>query len=126
MSEENIELTPIEQSRAETGRRYFAVQPDVYLSLMAGVDQLRNFPRGIGTPAPTLTGLTPIDRLETANDGSGFVLLSLEVKRFTTADDPMIAQPISLGLLVELTKSEYMALRPVEDLEEEIEEEFPV
>ncbi len=113
-------LTPIEQSRAETGRRYFAVHSDVYLSLMEGVNQLRSFPRGVGTPAATLTGLTPIDRLETANDGSGFVLLSLEVSRFTVADDPMIAQPISLGLLVELTKSEFMALRPIEEEEGEL------
>ncbi len=122
MPEENIELTPIEQSRADTGRRYFAVHPNVYLGLAAGVNQTRNFPEGMGTPAMTLTGLTPIERLKTANDGSGFVLLSLEVMRFTTADDGMIAEPVAMGLLVEKTKDEFMSLQPVEEEEEEVED----
>lgn len=118
-------LTPLEQSRADTGRRYFAVHPNVYLGLAEGVNQTRNFPEGMGTPAMTLTGLTPIERLKTANDGSGFVLLSLEVMRFTTADDGMIAEPVAMGLLVEKTKEEFMALQPIEeDLDDLMEEDL--
>ncbi len=79
----------------------------------------------MGTPAMTLTGLTPIERLKTANDSSGFVLLSLEVMRFTTADDDMIAEPVAMGLLVEKTKEEFMALQPIEeDLDDLMEEDL--
>ena len=67
MEEENIELTPIEQSRADTGRRYFAVEPDTYLAMSQGVDQIRNYPKGINTITQTMTGLIPIEKLETAN-----------------------------------------------------------
>ena len=120
MSEENIELTPIEQSRAETGRRYFAVEPDVYLEMSQGVNQIRNYPKGINTIAQTLTGLIPIEKLETANDDSGFVLTSLEVSRFTETDEAMMADPISLGLIVEMTKAEFDTLKPlpIEEVEE--------
>ena len=126
MSEENIELTPIEQSRAETGRRYFAVQPDVYREMCQGVDQIRNYPKGVNTIAQTLTGLIPIEKLEIANDDSGFVLTSLEVSRFTKADEAMMANPIALGSIVEMTKAEFDTLRPlpIEEIEEEIDEEI--
>jgi hypothetical protein len=131
MPEENIELTPIEQSRAETGRRYFAVEPDTYIAMSQGVNQIRNYPKGINTIAQTLTGLIPIEKLETANDDSGFVLTSLEVSRFTEADEAMMADPIALGLIIEMTKTEFDALKPlpIEEMEEmewvdEIEEDI--
>ena len=131
MEEENIELTPIEQSRADTGRRYFAVEPDTYLAMSQGVDQIRNYPKGINTIAQTMTGLIPIEKLETANDDSGFVMTSLEVSRFTEADEAMMANPIALGLIIEMTKAEFDALKPlpIEEMEEmewvdEIEEDI--
>jgi len=131
MPEENIELTPIEQSRAETGRRYFAVEPDTYIAMSQGVNQIRNYPKGINTIAQTLTGLIPIEKLETANDDSSFVLTSLEVSRFTEADEAMMADPIALGLIIEMTKTEFDALKPlpIEEMEEmewvdEIEEDI--
>ena len=120
MSEENIELTPIEQSRAETGRRYFAGNPQVYLLMANEVNRTRNYPLGIGSRATTLEGLMPIERLEVANDGSGYVLLSLEASRLSAEDDVMLSQPIQAGLIIEMTKAEFMALRPVEEEEDEL------
>jgi hypothetical protein len=115
-------LTPVEKSRADTGRRYFAVEPDTYIAMSQGVDQIRNYPKGINTIAQTLTGLIPIEKLETANDDSGFVLTSLEVSRFTEADEAMMADPIALGLIIEMTKTEFDALKPlpIEEIEEDI------
>jgi len=118
-------LTPIEQSRAETGRRYFSGSPQVYLLMANEVNRTRNYPLGIGSRATTLEGLMPIERLEVANDGSGYVLLSLEAARLNEGDDVMLSQPIQAGLIVEMTKDEFMALRPV-PVEEEEDEFLPL
>lgn len=105
-------LTPIEQSRAATGRRHYRVDPATYSQLAAGVDQLRGYPRGVGTKAQTLRGLSLIANLQVANDGSGHVLVSLELWRFTTADDEMMAPAIEAGLVTELTQDEFNVLKP--------------
>ena len=109
-------LTPIEQSVAATGRRCFTVEPNVYDQMAAGVDQLRGYPWGEGTKAVTLHGLPLREQLPIANDDSGFVLVNLEKWRFTDADEEMMQPAIDAGLIVEITHSEWLSLKPAEDV----------
>jgi len=106
--DEEQPLTEIEQSRADTGFRYYVVQPDVYTALAAGVDQARGYPNKQGT---TLTGLPPVEQLADATDGSG-KLIAIDCWRFTAADDQMLAGPIASGTVTELTHLEFINLKP--------------
>ena len=54
--EDQEPLTEIEQSRADTGFRYYVVQPEVYTGLTNAVDADRGYPNKQGT---TLRGLLP-------------------------------------------------------------------
>lgn len=112
--DEEQPLTPIEQSRADTGFRYYVVQPDIYTALAADVDKSRGYPRGVGTRAVTLRGLPPFDKLKLANDESGRGLIAIDNWRFIPADDELIAPAIAAGLIEELTLEQYQTLRPEE------------
>jgi hypothetical protein len=103
--EEEQPLTEIEQSRADTGFRYYVVQPDIYTALVAGVDQTRGYPNKQGT---TLTGLPPVEQLADATDGSG-KLIAIDCWRFTEADDQMLEGTPGVQ---ELTHLEFLAIKP--------------
>jgi hypothetical protein len=106
--DEEQPLTEIEQSRADTGFRYYVVQPDVYTALVAGVDQTRGYPNKQGT---TLTGLPPVEQLADATDGSG-KLIAIDCWRFTEADDQMLEGPINAGSVEELTHQTFLSIKP--------------
>ena len=106
--DEEQPLTEIEQSRADTGFRYYVCQPDVYTALAAGVDQSRGYPNKQQT---TLTGLPPVEQLADATDGSG-KLIAIDCWRFTEADDQMLEGPLANSSIIEVTKLEYSALKP--------------
>jgi hypothetical protein len=99
-------LTDIEQSRADTGFRYYVVQPNIYTALVAGVDQSRGYP----TPN-TLTGLPPVENLAEATDGSG-KLIAIDCWRFTEADDQMLEGPLNAGTVEELTEPTFLSIKP--------------
>ena len=103
--DEEQPLTEIEQSRADTGFRYYVVQPDVYTALAAGVDQSRGYPNKQKT---TLTGLPPVDSLAEATDGSGR-LIAIDCWRFTANDDAMLEGTPGVQ---ELTQLEFLAIKP--------------
>ena len=109
--DEEQPLTPIEQSRADTGFRHYVVQPDTYTTLAAKVDQSRGYPNKQGT---TLTGLPSVEQLADATDGSG-KLIAIDCWRFTEADDQMLEEPLNDGSVEELTAEEWAALLPVEE-----------
>src|SRR5210317_357131 len=73
MDELEQPLTEIEQSRADTGFRYYVVQPDVYTGLVAAVDADRQYPNKQGT---TMTGLPPVESLAKLRMAVGDSLLS--------------------------------------------------
>ena len=106
--DEEQPLTEIEQSRADTGFRYYVCQPDVYTALAAGVDQSRGYPNKQGT---TLTGLPPVEQLSDATDGSG-KLIAIDCWRFTEADDQMLEGPLEAGSIEELTDQTFLSLKP--------------
>ena len=105
MDEQQEPLTEIEQSRADTGFRYYVVQPDVYTGLVAAVDSDRGYPNKQRT---TLTGLPPVDSLAQATDDSG-KLIAIDCWRFKANDDLMLEGTDGVE---ELTQLEFLALKP--------------
>jgi hypothetical protein len=105
MDEQQEPLTDIEQSRADTGFRYYVVQPDVYTGLVSAVDADRGYPNKQGT---TLTGLPPVANLAEATDDSGR-LIAIDCWRFTENDDLMLEETNGVE---ELTQLEFLALKP--------------
>ena len=106
MDEQQEPLTDIEQSRADTGFRYYVVQPDeLYTGLVAAVDADRGYPNKQGT---TLTGLPPVANLAEATDGSG-KLIAIDCWRFKPNDDLMLEGTDGVQ---ELTQLEFLALKP--------------
>lgn len=106
--DEEQPLTEIEQSRADTGFRYYVVQPAVYAALSAGVDQSRGYPNKQQT---TLTGLPPVEQLADATDGSG-KLIAIDCWRFTATDDQMMEGPIEAGTVEEVTEQTFLSIKP--------------
>jgi len=99
-------LTDIEQSRADTGFRYYVVQPDeLYTGLVAAVDADRGYPNKQGT---TLTGLPPVANLAEATDASG-KLIAIDCWRFTANDDAMLEGTDGVQ---ELTQLEFLSIKP--------------
>jgi len=98
-------LTEINQSRADTGFRYYVVQPDVYTGLVSAVDADRGYPNKQGT---TLTGLPPVDSLAQATDDSGN-LIAIDCWRFTEKDDLMLEGTEGVQ---ELTQLEFLSIKP--------------
>jgi hypothetical protein len=105
MDEQQEPLTDIEQSRADTGFRYYVVQPDVYTGLVSAVDADRGYPNKQRT---TLTGLPPVDSLAQATDDSG-KLIAIDCWRFKPNDDLMLEGTDGVE---ELTQLEFLALKP--------------
>ena len=104
MDENQEPLTDIEQSRADTGFRYYVVQPDeLYTGLVAAVDADRGYPN-----PNTFTGLPPVETLAEATDGSGR-LIAIDCWRFTANDDAMLD---GVDGVQELTQLEFLAIKP--------------
>ena len=103
--EDQEPLTEIEQSRADTGFRYYVVQPDVYTGLVSAVDADRGYPNKQGT---TLTGLPPVANLADATDGSGR-LIAIDCWRFTSTDDAMLKAATGVQ---ELTQLDFLSIKP--------------
>ena len=102
--DEEQPLTDIEQSRADTGFRYYVVQPDeLYTGLVAAVDADRGYPN-----PNTFTGLPPVESLAEATDGSGR-LIAIDCWRFTANDDALLD---GVDGVHELTQLEFLAIKP--------------
>ena len=103
MDELDQPLTDIEQSRADTGFRYYVCDPETYTALAAAVDASRGYPK-----QHTKRGLPPVEELPDATDGSG-KLIAIDCWRFTVYDDAMLEGAAGVQ---ELTQLEYLAIKP--------------
>ena len=103
--EDQEPLTELEQSRADTGFRYYIVQPEVYTGLTNAVDADRGYPNKQGT---TLRGLPPVENLAEATDGSGR-LIAIDCWRFTANDDALLDGADGVQ---EVTQTEFLLLKP--------------
>lgn len=107
-------LTPLEQSAATTGRRYFAAPVPVYDALCSQIDQARGYPQGTGTAAITDRGLP--NAVDLPTDPSGRVLISVETWRITALDSVMLVGAITAGHITELLATEFRSLQPTGQL----------
>lgn len=105
LSEIQEPLTPIEESRAKTGFRFYSCDVGVYDQLSKAVDESRNYPRG-----GTQRGLPESSFLQMATDGSGKLLIAIDCWRFTPEDDAMI-EAAGEGVK-ELTQTDFNLIRP--------------
>lgn len=115
MSDTEPDLTPLQLSMAATGRRYWRAVPAVYDAMRTPIDAARGFPVGSGTRASTIHSLPARDGDSpplVANDSSGHVIISLEVRRVTPADAELLATAPA-GTIKELTAEEFEALKPI-------------
>lgn len=104
--EDEEPLTEIEQSRADSGFRFYVVKPDeLYTQLVSNVDVDRGFPNKAKT---TLTSLPPVESLAQATDGSGR-LIAIDCWRFTANDDALLD---GVDGVQELTQLEFLAIKP--------------
>ena len=107
ISEIQEPLTPIQESQAATGFRFFACDVLVYDQLSQKVDESRGYPNNQGT---TLRGLPESQFLQMATDGSGNLLIAIDSWRFTPEDDAMI-EAAGDGIK-ELTQTQFNLIRP--------------
>lgn len=107
ISEIQKPLTPIQESQARTGFRFFACDVLVYDQLSQKVDESRGYPNNQGT---TLRGLPESQFLQIATDGSGNLLIAIDCWRFTPEDDAMIEA--AGDAIKELTQTEFNLIRP--------------
>lgn len=118
-AEVDRELTPIKESRAATGRRHLEMTPDAYDALAAKLNADHGNPREVGRPWQTLHQIPPRAKATLSADKTK-VLLSLResaVKKIErTALD---AVEVKEGT-TERTKTEFEALKPVEEISEPI------
>ena len=107
VSEIQEPLTPIQESQARTGFRFFSCDVLVFDQLSKKVDESRNYPNRQGT---TLRGLPESRFLQMATDGSGNLLIAIDCWRFTPEDDAMI-EAAGDGIK-ELTQTDFNLIRP--------------
>ena len=105
--DEEITLTELEQSRADTGFRYYVCEVNAYNAVAAHVDASRGYPNAQGT---TLRGLPLVDELSDATDGSG-KLIAVNTHHFNTEDDVMLQALMGSGV-DELTQLEFLSVQP--------------
>ena len=106
MDELDTPLTPIEESRAATGFRYYKFDPAVYGFICTAVDESRGYPKRY-----THRALPLAEALPDATDGSG-KLIAVDCWRFNAGDDELLSGPIAAGTVTEITKEAYDALKP--------------
>lgn len=102
------ELTPIQQSITETGRRFFRLNEDTYVILCAEIDERRGFPSPTGDTIRSLALPEEATRVHEGDD----ILVSVETWRILPEDEEMLAPALEIGQVIELTYSEYNDLLP--------------
>lgn len=100
-------LTPLEQSAAVTGCRFFRAPVAVYDAMRQQIDADHDFPAGVGTTAPTITALPSSANLP--KFGSD-VLLVVGSYRIGPEENAMISSAIQAGQVSELTGQEFESL----------------
>lgn len=107
MSEEETPLTPIEESRARTGKRFFKAPEPVYAAMTAQIDEARGYPHAV-----TQRALPTVEDSIHATDGD--CLVGVDISRMSETETAMVAGAIDAGQVVEITAAEYFNLQPEE------------
>lgn len=100
------ELTALEISRANTGRRFYIVDAATYVSLVAVMDSSRGYPDEITTSV-----MPPVDELPDALDGSG-KLVGVSTFSVGASEEALLDTAIAAGTLEEIEEVDFLALLP--------------
>ena len=98
--------TPLEISRANTGRRFYIVDASAYTQLVAAINVNRGFPN-----ANTISALSPVEELVDATDGSG-KLFSISTFGISPSDESVLQEKIESGSLQEVEEGVFLSLLP--------------
>lgn len=101
---EDTPPTPLEESLATTGRRFWKMRTVNYTAFGAALNAGRGFPNANGD---TVRALHAAASMPVATDASGHVLVNLAA-HFVAGDEPLENNPH----VTELTGAEYAALLP--------------
>lgn len=104
-------LTPIEKSRADTGRRYFKCLKVRYEIVTGELNNARGVPKGVGTRAATLRTLPLSDQLA-FSEKPDTVYFSVSNSFFGGAEESVIEANLGPSAFRELTKADYDSLQP--------------
>ena len=103
---EETNPTPLEISRANTGRRFYIVNAAAYTQLVSAINVNRGFPN-----AGTITALSPVEDLVDATDGSG-KLFCIKIFNMKSADEFVLQEKIESGSLQEVEEEVFLSLLP--------------
>ena len=106
---EDPPLTPIEQSRVDTGFRFYSIKPGIYNGIETSLNAKHGYPKGGGTKAQTIRDLQPLADTQKASNGN--VLLAYRASRMTDAEFDSIFNSHNPNV-AELVKSDWLALFP--------------
>ncbi len=112
MPEEEIPLTPIEQSRADTGYRFYLAASLVYDVIADTISEMRGFPTQKGR-AQTVRALPLKEQLTVATDGR--LMLAVSNRRIKPSDDELLSDPLYAGYIEEVVKADWEALKPEDE-----------
>tara|TARA_R110000850_G_C9996151_1_gene468189 strand:- start:17817 stop:18161 length:345 start_codon:yes stop_codon:yes gene_type:complete len=107
---EDPPLTPIEQSRADTGRRHYTCKNGFYAGLSTSLNARFGWPKGVGQKATTLQELPDAADAQPSIDGT-LILISYPWRRLTDAEFDFYFNDQNPNI-IELTKADWTALKP--------------
>lgn len=100
------EPTALEISRANTGRRFYIVDADTYVSIVSVMDSSRGYPDD-----STTSVMPPVDELPDALDGSG-KLVGISTFSVDASEEALLDTAIAAGKLEEIEEVDFLALMP--------------
>ena len=109
---EDTPLTPLEQSRADHGRRCYAIKAGFYMGLYTSLNAKKNRPTGVGTKAVTFQEIPLPDDVPDSTDGRK--LLSYRTANMTDEEFDEVFNP-HIPNIKEVTWDEWQALFTTDD-----------
>ncbi len=110
---EEITLTPLEQSRADTGFRFYSIKNAVYNGIETALNAKHGFPKG-GAKAQTIRDLQPLEDAQQNAAGTA-VLLAYRNSRLSDDDFTDLFNSKNPNV-EELVKADWLALWPTDEL----------
>ena len=103
--EDDTPLTPIEESRASTGKRFFKAPEAVYSAMTAQIDEARGYPHAV-----TQRALPTVEDAIRATDND--CLVGVDISRMSELETQFVDDAIEAGNVDEITGEEYFNLQP--------------
>lgn len=95
----------IEESIAQTGRRFFTADEAVHAAITPQLDATRGLPKGVGTRTPTLRAISELAKIP--RDADDKLVFSIEADMIQPADQLALEPLLSDGSITEITVDEF-------------------